>query len=55
MPKRRACGVQEQCAVGFAAVVLAPRHLACVLVQVNADPMMLAELSRRSREKKNSA
>jgi hypothetical protein len=44
MPQRRAGNVHELRPGRLAAVVLAPSHLARVLVQVDADPVVLADL-----------
>lgn len=44
MPQRGAGDVHELRAGGFAAVVFAPSHLARILVQVNADPVVLTDL-----------
>jgi hypothetical protein len=44
VPKRGASNDLEQRAVVLAAVILAPRHLARIGVQVDADPVMLTDL-----------
>ena len=44
MPQRSAGDVHELRPRGLAAVVFAPSHLAGVLMQVDADPVVLAGL-----------
>ena len=44
MPQRRAGDVHELRPGRLAAVILAPSHFACVLVQMDADPVVLADL-----------
>jgi hypothetical protein len=56
MAESRAGHTAEMQAVRLAPVILAPRHLVCVLIEIlPADPMVDAYSARRNRLKKLSA
>jgi hypothetical protein len=55
MPQRSTGYVNEQRFGRLTAVVLAPSHLARVLVQVNADPVMLPDISASEPLENDSA